>query len=157
MVEIPDLSDQVYAPDLHEGVKVCSVGWLGNTVPSRGSVSIEVIDILKHLDAFHHVDDGDLGMHSCALCDSDKKFHGEIWVEVDGIRYVLPSAIIHYIQEHHYKPPDVFINDLKKYWESEACDSCKNGTCSEIDQEKSGRPRLEKKVEISKKWWKFWG
>ena len=49
-------------------------------------------------------------MHVCEFCN-DKRGNGEIHVKGShGYKFVAPSMLIHYIEEHGYKPPDVFID-----------------------------------------------
>jgi hypothetical protein len=54
------------------------------------------------------------GGHTCSLCNSNKRAaygHGEIHVAGrDGVTFVAPALIIHYIAEHKYSPPQDFID-----------------------------------------------
>ncbi|GGC92598.1 hypothetical protein GCM10010994_58040 [Chelatococcus reniformis] len=39
--------------------------------------------------------------------------NGEIWVKgSDGFTYVAPALILHYVSEHHYAPPKVFVDAI---------------------------------------------
>jgi hypothetical protein len=72
-----------------------------------------------------------MGSHSCALCQFSG---GPTFIEHDGTRIhlgasnlflpagstilVAPSLILHYIDSHRYKPPDVFLTALDNAPES---------------------------------------
>jgi len=37
--------------------------------------------------------------------------NGEVWVEGrDGLTYVAPALVLHYVVEHDYAPPQAFID-----------------------------------------------
>jgi hypothetical protein len=50
------------------------------------------------------------GAHECGLC----QFHGEargsanLFIPGDRLTYFCPELIVHYINAHHYLPPEVF-------------------------------------------------
>jgi hypothetical protein len=49
------------------------------------------------------------GSHSCSLCQfNGPSFSANLFVPYDGLIYVAPTAITHYIAAHWYKPPDTF-------------------------------------------------
>ena len=44
----------------------------------------------------------------------EKRGNGEIWVKArDGITYIAPILILHYVSEHHYAPPQAFVDAVK--------------------------------------------
>lgn len=50
------------------------------------------------------------GVHSCELCQFNPEKSGtqNLFVPGDGIIYVCPELILHYINAHHYCPPAEF-------------------------------------------------
>jgi len=110
---IKDLSSRVYAPALHRDAQTRSVGWLGNNIRVVGKTDNRVIEFLKHKINSNQKYDGDLGFHVCELC-GEYKSQGEIWIENNNIRYVLPAMIVHYIEKHSYKMPKE-VEDLIEY------------------------------------------
>jgi hypothetical protein len=50
------------------------------------------------------------GKHQCEFCRKPALGNGEIRVVgVDGVTYVAPVLIRHYVEVHHYAPPDAFV------------------------------------------------
>jgi hypothetical protein len=54
------------------------------------------------------------GIHRCDLCrvqlsDGSVAGYRNLWIPGEGVVYVAPELILHYIEGHHYKPPDEFI------------------------------------------------
>lgn len=100
-----------------------NVGWLDSRHDfPQGHVADEVLEKLAGL-AQTKVNVM-RGCHDCQFCseESPLKFPtkddrgyvflgtGEIHVEaVSGATYSAPSLIVHYIQRHHYLPPDDFL------------------------------------------------
>lgn len=56
----------------------------------------------------HHTVNLYRGSHRC-WCGKAQS-NGEIRVKHQGITYVAPWMILHYVAEHQYKPPQVFID-----------------------------------------------
>ena len=114
MAFIEDLSSKTYCHDVHRGVAAFSVGWLGNSVPSSGTVPADVLNLLRYAAQAHYYEDGLLGCHVCEIC-GEAEFHGEFWLEFFDrsagiqVRFVLPTGIIHYIEQHGYCPPAEFL------------------------------------------------
>jgi hypothetical protein len=118
-VKIDDLSAICYSEELHRGATVRSIGWLGSEITTRGPVDPVVLERLRHYHrvAFH--DDGDLGHHVCEICGSEPG-RGEFWIEWAGVRYVLPSLVVHYCEAHGYLPPEEFLSALHRRWLADA-------------------------------------
>ena len=53
-----------------------------------------------------------MGWHTCEICGRADG-HGEIALEHAGARYVAPVLIIHYVERHHYLPPEPFLAALR--------------------------------------------
>jgi len=110
-----------------EDDQVVNVGWLseGHDFP-RGTVPQKFIEQLKLLIAtptnmFR-------GIHTCEFCpppetfvsesghrkmEADPERHGNGEIRVtghDGVIYVAPVLIRHYVSEHKYLPPQAFID-----------------------------------------------
>ena len=99
----PDLSKYSY---LFKDANRVNIGWLSNQHPfSVGSVDTMT---LMRLEEYLIVNKC-RGFHVCEFC-GEEKGNGEIEIKgSNGDIFVSPSMIIHYIKEHGYRPPDVFI------------------------------------------------
>jgi hypothetical protein len=105
----------MHYPDLGEecqiacGPRVRAVGWLaeGHEL-TRGEVDAEVVEKLAHLreDGWVHV--VACGPHLCELCRNARESRN-ILVPASDVLYVAPAMIVHYIEEHAYRPPAEFI------------------------------------------------
>ena len=114
-MEISDLSPKLYSPELHEGKRACSVGWLGCSVPTRGRLELNLFEAIRHYRKKNYLEDGLLGSHTCEMCGTAEG-HGEFIVEWGGMRYVLPTLVLHYLENHHYLPPKEFLAALAASW-----------------------------------------
>lgn len=114
-MEIPDLSPKLYTPELHEGKRACSVGWLGSSVPATGRLEPDLLEALRHYRDVNYLSDGLLGSHDCEICGAAEGY-GEFVVEWDGVRYVLPELVLHYLEAHQYLPPAEFLAALAASW-----------------------------------------
>jgi hypothetical protein len=92
-------------------VKFVAIGWLHRDKPfATGLVDRTVYDALVEMRE-HRLDPLTyLGVHYCDLCRSGDKPRGSsnLLVPGDGVLYVAPELIVHYISGHRYAPPDVF-------------------------------------------------
>ncbi len=106
---------------MHAGIDARSVGWLGGEVPRVGQVALDLVEAMRHYSAKCYHSDGYRGVHTCEVCNKGKRAtsHGEFWIEWDGIRYVLPMMIFHYIEVHGYLPPAEFLAALQRKWLNE--------------------------------------
>ena len=113
---IPDLSPQNYSNI--EDRTILSVGWLGSGEKyCTGEVSEDFIEKLKSL--CDHPINLYRGFHNCEFClntESNRREwakigNGEIRIMSDeGIWYVAPKMIHHYVMVHNYRPPIEFVN-----------------------------------------------
>jgi hypothetical protein len=120
-----DLSEYSYSAN---NEPMLNVGWLGREMAfETGNIDAEIWDELVRLAS----DPVNLmrGLHDCELCDvespvrvqsdySPKGFAslgtGEIRVKGENDRwYVAPTLLLHYIQSHHYLPPEGFIQAVR--------------------------------------------
>ncbi|WP_413162251.1 hypothetical protein ACL6C3_25220 [Capilliphycus salinus ALCB114379] len=115
MTYFPDLTPHSYTMRFEEK-GVLNVGWLGEGQPFKtGSTSVDFRNALKTLceNPIHlH-----RGCHQCEYCPPQssnnwtKIGNGQIRIRgEDGLWYVAPTMIYHYVYEHNYHPPDEFIN-----------------------------------------------
>lgn len=98
------------------GDHVRSIGWLHPEFPyTKGQVTNDFLARLKQFveqssDSADALFFGALGgFHTCEFCGGS---HGiaNFGVPCDGILFVAPEMVVHYIEEHQYRPPDVFVN-----------------------------------------------
>ncbi|RYE85593.1 MAG: hypothetical protein EOO75_16820 [Myxococcales bacterium] len=99
------------------------MGWLEREAAySRGEVSGEFFEALVRLLVEPWQPFISAGRHRCSLCrfsGGPAQFtHGEhtvlvgvsnVFVPGNGVIYVAPSLVVHYIDAHGYRPPDGFI------------------------------------------------
>lgn len=87
--------------------RVLNVGWLDDSHPfDVGDTSALFQRVLKVL-AEHPVQTQS-AEQTCALC-SGATGSGEVRVSDGEITYVAPQLIFHYVTEHQYRPPEVFV------------------------------------------------
>ena len=126
----PDLSESKRAYPLKPPFKtVLHIGWLekGHEYPT-GETDVAVIDKLKVLTELQRAPKiQTLGFHPCDFCNNG--FIHMLCVEREiplgsaallipsahDVVYTTPDLIIHYIEEHGYRPPDEFIEAVKAF------------------------------------------
>jgi hypothetical protein len=115
---------------------LCAVGWLGDFVPSKGNTPEECVSRLW--DAYkskYVIFDGTAGFHNCELCQGKDDWYpggqvgpiiswrgqelrvegyGHFLVQSDKLIYLSPVLILHYILDHGYRPPDVFVEAVSR-------------------------------------------
>jgi hypothetical protein len=126
MAFFSDLSPYSYIND-EASPGLLNVGWLSKNEPfARGPVSGSFVrTILKLCESPTNLC---RGTHICEFCqpprdilklDEDyywvwalaREGNGEIHVPAeDGVTYVAPALVAHYIMEHQYQPPQKFID-----------------------------------------------
>ena len=109
-----DLTPCDYFPFKHEG-NLISVGWLEKGYEyEKKAISNEVYQKLQHLlkDPFQPVIAA--GFHECSLCQFESEKNGikNLFVPYQGKIYVCPELILHYINAHNYRPPEIFIEAI---------------------------------------------
>jgi hypothetical protein len=107
---LPDLSVCTYFPIEHGGV-LRAIGWLEPSQPfPTGATAASVYSRLCELLVDPWQPFVAAGFHDCTLC----QFHGEaqgranLFVPNGTFIYVCPDLITHYINAHHYQPPEEF-------------------------------------------------
>ncbi|MFC3195969.1 hypothetical protein ACFODZ_17090 [Marinicella sediminis] len=91
---------------------ILAVGWLDKNYDfNKGSVSIEFYKKLKELCNNPWQPFVSAGMHKCNICQFDGPvFNSNIYLPENDKIYVSPVAILHYINCHHYSPPNEYVN-----------------------------------------------
>lgn len=89
-----------------------SVGWLakGHEYP-RGPVDLHLLQRMSQLG--WHPPGASTAFHRCEFCGEGPPAHSEtgaIFVPGEGVLYVAPRMIRHYIQKHGYQPPAQFLD-----------------------------------------------
>ena len=118
-----DLTPYAYDNN-NEGGKAVNVGWLGRSYSIErpdftvGDVPPEALAYLERLPVMNQY----RGWHTCEFCDgwlrdgkliADRIGNGDLRVPgLNGMVYVAPVMIRHYIREHHYRPPQEFIDAI---------------------------------------------
>jgi hypothetical protein len=116
MAYFKDLSEYSYFGEQH--ARALNVGWLGKSQAFPTGETSEAfqtaLNDLCNNNSIRH----SRGHHVCELCHGaswDDTYYramgnGEIRVrDADGIWYVAPRLVIHYVLEHRYCPPQDFI------------------------------------------------
>ena len=93
--------------------KELAVGWLDNPDFPKGDVPLNFFEKLKNAKLFK----SHKGGHDCPFCteisggsSSDARSSRVYAIEYNGIKYIFPALLTHYIKVHHYRPPKEFIN-----------------------------------------------
>lgn len=98
--------------DLGPGYETClrAVGWLerGRPFPT-GAVDAAVYERLVELARDPWQPAIAMGFHRCDLCLYDgASGRRNLYVPGDGVLFVCPELIAHYMNAHGYRPPDEF-------------------------------------------------
>jgi predicted nucleic-acid-binding Zn-ribbon protein len=119
MAYYPDLERLDYFP-VDETTILKAVGWLnGDHDFTTGRVSQDFFDRLNELMEIAWQPLHSMGCHVCELCqfsEYEKTATGQknIFIPFDGAIFVAPELILHYINVHHYLPPNVFVEAVMK-------------------------------------------
>jgi hypothetical protein len=90
--------------------KLVAVGWLERGKPhSTGQVDPAVYRALVEMRKNPWQPFVTMGTHECELCQFEGE-HGtaNLFIPADGVIYVLPELIVHYMNAHSYSPPEAF-------------------------------------------------
>ena len=98
------------------GEHVRAIGWLHPDYPyTQGEVPTEFLARLKEFvarwgdstEALYFGASG--GFHSCEFCGRVLGI-GNFGVPSDGLLFVAPEMVVHYIEDHTYRPPSEFVS-----------------------------------------------
>jgi hypothetical protein len=116
MTHVADLSPCNFFP-FDAGETLLAVGWLERAKPfPTGATPPDVYARLRELIVNPWQPFVSAGVHECALC----QFHGEaqgsdnLFIPDGRVIYVCPALIAHYINAHHYRPPEEFCRAVLK-------------------------------------------
>lgn len=113
-----DLS--VYSYDVRKPIpSVLMIGWIDERHPfPRGEIGDGALEKLRWL-ARHHPVNLTRGFHACPFCRAagsgelprDAISMQEVWIPRIGTGgfFAAPELVVHYIERHGYRPPDVFL------------------------------------------------
>ena len=93
------------------GSDLLAVGWLDSEFNfPKGEISVEVYRRLVMLTADCWQPAATAGLHKCNFCQFDGEASGNnnLFIPAKGILYVCSQLITHYINAHHYQPPEEF-------------------------------------------------
>ena len=109
MTTFRDLQPLNYFGEEFTGV-LRAVGWLGRDQDfETGRIGSEFYERLVALLARPYQPIAFAGFHECEVCQFDGVCGAaNLWVPADGFIMVCPELILHYINAHYYKPPEVF-------------------------------------------------
>ena len=88
-----------------------SIGWLERGQPfATGSVDPQVFARLVEFIKEPWQPITYMGVHSCDLCLYDDSVCGlrNLFIPAQGLIYVCPELIVHYMNAHWYQPPEEF-------------------------------------------------
>ena len=111
---------------LPAGLQLVAVGWIEEAGFTTGAVPEEFVEALIAAYPTKIVPDGTRGWHTCTLChvvmpkvewkgkQIDVKGYGQYLVLYEKTVYMAPALLPHYILDHNYRPPQVFIDAVIK-------------------------------------------
>ena len=110
---------EVYLP---AELELLAVGWIEEAGFTTGAVPEECIEALITAYPSKIIPDGTRGLHTCTLCEVemlkvewkgkkvDVKGYGHYLVRLENAVYMAPALLLHYILDHDYRPPQIFID-----------------------------------------------
>lgn len=109
-----------------DGTGAVNIGWLDSGKPyPRGPVDDLTVRKLRRL-CVEQFTRGMRGTHGCPFCQKPKRIaakygrnfcflgSGEIRVYGAEKAYACPNMIIHYVEQHEYRPPDEFLEAVAR-------------------------------------------
>lgn len=103
-----DLSPCNYFPSYSNLV---AVGWLDRSKPyATGDVDPMIYDALIEMRKNPWQPCVSAGFHECNLCHFKPESRGtaNLFIPANGVIYVCPEMIMHYMNAHGYAPPEIF-------------------------------------------------
>ncbi len=120
--ELPVKIFRVGEVSLPAGLQLYAVGWIEEAGFTTGDVPDECVEALIAAYPGKIIPDGTRGWHVCTLCKVempkpvwkgktiDVAGTGQYLVRSEQAVYMAPALLLHYILDHHYCPPQVFID-----------------------------------------------
>ena len=124
--EFPVKIFKVGVVSLPAGLQLIAVGWIEKPGFPTGAVPDECIEALIAAYPSKIIEDGTRGIQTCTFCGSlspevawkgktiTLSGHGQYFVRKDSAVYMAPALLLHYIIDHHYCPPQVFIDAVNQ-------------------------------------------
>lgn len=108
-MHIVDMSPRPY-PELNGLVEVVSIGWLdtSHTIPAAAHHPV-ILEAIRARLALIEVEHVGLGVHTCPFCKMEGTGEYRFYNPQKRRGYVAPALFFHYMDEHHYAPPQEFI------------------------------------------------
>jgi hypothetical protein len=115
MAFLSDLCPCTYLP-CDPGDAILSIGWLEKGAEFRkGRVPANVFARLKELCRRPWQPFVACGFHECTLCQLEgARGSANVFIPGEGVIYVCPELILHYICAHWYLPPDEFCEAVRR-------------------------------------------
>jgi hypothetical protein len=91
--------------------QVLAVGWLERGRPyASGEVDRRVYEALAEIRKDPWQPFVTCGFHECDLCRFEGEARGKanLFIPADGVIYMCPELVVHYINGHGYAPPEPF-------------------------------------------------
>jgi hypothetical protein len=102
----PDLGTEC---QVDHGPHVRAVGWLSKDHPyPTGTARPGFVESLRGHVARAWQPVAAAGKHDCELC-AKVRAGGNLWIPTPEVLFVAPELIVHYVEAHVYRPPDIFV------------------------------------------------
>jgi hypothetical protein len=120
--ELPVRIFNIGEVNLPAELQLFAVGWIEEAGFTTGAVPDECIEALFAAFPAKIIPDGTRGLHTCTLCQVelpkvewkgktvDLAGYGHYLVRNEKAVYMAPALLLHYILEHRYCPPKIFID-----------------------------------------------
>jgi hypothetical protein len=112
---VPYFNDlESYVTAIDKNPLVLTVGWLdASHAFANGSIDASCLERLKALERMPWEPYYTTGMHFCELCPQKKAAGTQtIWIPGEHCVFVSPTLVTHYIDTHHYRPPEEYISSV---------------------------------------------
>ena len=120
MAHFRDLTSYSYS-NFDHGNNTYNIGWLGSNIKNNllyqrmyFSTLIDGDDIKSFLFELCNtkIINKMRGYHDCPFC-KNAKGNGEVVLKYRGNTFIAPQLLYHYIYEHGYRPPRIFIEAVR--------------------------------------------
>jgi hypothetical protein len=120
--ELPVRIFNIGEVNLPAELQLFAVGWIEEAGFTTGAVPDECIEALFAAFPAKIIPDGTRGLHTCTLCQVelpkvewkgktvDLAGYGHYLVRNEKAVYMAPALLLHYILDHQYCPPKIFID-----------------------------------------------
>ena len=136
-----------------------TIGWLEH--PHEYSTGLTAPALLERLETLidrswdHYPSFAFRGLHQCCLCahgspvgSRPTRSQENLWIPGDGVIYIAPGMITHYVGDHSYSPPESFIQAVLACPDYGSPAYCSALRASNADQP----PPLLTKQEVDAEW-----